>query len=215
MTSLSPIKIVNVMAFVDWNSQLLLASSSAEWDFDSVAQRAFKHTTRRIARCLSKMNSDWRFKVSLRLYHGWHKGYEPTPNRRAVQVVIGRTDFSALSQRQNVVFSESVGFGDRLISAMDGRLHDRLGIHLPNTLRTRYKKVLEEKMVDTALAADVVSTAYSNGDGWVVVVTEDDDAIPAVLTAEAIVGARGGKVLLLMGRAAGPMVNLDQIIFRG
>ncbi len=123
-------RIVSVAAFVDWNAQLLLTRRDATVDPEGVAEVAFRQTTRRIARCLSDLDSSMRFKVAMRLYHGWHKGYEPTANRKAAQVVVGRADFATLSQRPNVVFSPNVGFGDRLTSALDRRLHARLAIHL-------------------------------------------------------------------------------------
>jgi hypothetical protein len=119
----------------------------------------------------------------MRLYHGWHKGYEPTPNRKAAQLIINRTDYATLSQRQNVVFLPNVEFGDKLANALDKRLHRRLGIHLPNTVRRRFGDELEEKMVDTALAADVVATAHFDSADWILVVTEDDDLIPPIYVA--------------------------------
>jgi hypothetical protein len=63
-----------------------------------------------------------------------------------------------------------VEFGDRLTLALDRRLHPRLGIHLPNTVRRRFETDLfQEKMVDTALAADVVATAHREAADWILV----------------------------------------------
>jgi hypothetical protein len=204
-------RIVNVAAFVDWNAQLLLTGRDIILDPQEAAEQAFRQTTRRIARCLSDLDSVKRFKVTMRLYHGWHKGYEPTANRKAAQVVVGRADFGALSQRLNVVFSPNVGFGDRLTSALDRRLHPRLAIHLPNTLRKRYEE-FEEKMVDTALAADVVATAYREPGEWIVVVTEDDDLIPSVYVAEAALIGSGARVVVLRKRTQASMMNLDDLL---
>jgi hypothetical protein len=207
-------RIVSVAAFVDWNAQLLLAGRDATTDPEGAAEVAFRQTTRRIARCLGDIAPSRRFRVAMRLYHGWHKGYEPTANRKAAQVVVGRTDFAALSQRPNVVFSPNVGFGDRLTSALDRRLHPRLAIHLPNTLRKRYEEA-EEKMVDTALAADLVSTAYREAGDWIVVVTEDDDLIPSVYVAEAALVGSDAKVVLLRKRAQASMMSLDDLLVGG
>ena len=207
-------RIVTVTAFVDWNSQLLLIGKDSAGSPEGVAELAFRQTTRRIAQCLADIDPSKRFKVVIRLYHGWHKGYEPTANRKAAQVVVGRADFATLSQRPTVVFSPNVGFGDRLTTALDRRLHARLGIHLPNTLRKRYSKV-EEKMVDTALAADVVSTAYREAGDWIVVVTEDDDLIPCVYVAEAALFGSGAKVILVRKRAQVSMMMLDDLLVIG
>ncbi|MDP3670629.1 MAG: hypothetical protein Q8R69_13165 [Telluria sp.] len=208
-------RIVSVAAFVDWNAQLLLTRRDTDADPESVAELAFRQTTRRIARCLDDLDSRKRFRVNIRLYHGWHRGYEPTANRKAVKVVVGRADFATLSQRPNVVFSPNVGFGDRLINALERRLHTRLAIHLPNTLRKRYGETLEEKMVDTALAADVVATAHRDSNDWIVVVTEDDDLIPSVFVAEAALLGSGAKVVLLRKRVQASMMMLDDLLVNG
>lgn len=207
-------RIVSVAAFIDWNAQLMLTGRDCTADPEGVAELALRQTTRRIARCLVDIDASKRFRVSMRLYHGWHRGYEPTANRKAAQVVVGRADFATLSQRPTVVFSPNVGLGDRLTSALDKRLHARLAIHLPNTLRKRHSE-REEKMVDTALAADVVSTAYREAGDWIVVVTEDDDLIPPVYVAEAALLGSGAKVILLRKRAQVSMMALDDLLVSG
>ena len=204
-------KTVNVTAFVDWNAQLLLSGLNIILKPQEAAEKAFRQTTRKIAKCVSHLDSNRNFKVVIRLYHGWHKGYEPTANRKAAQVVVARADFGALSQRPNVVFSPNVGFGDRLTSALDRRLHPQLAIHLPNTLRSRSAQ-FEEKMVDTALAADVVANAYREPDEWIVVVTEDDDLIPSVYVAEAALVGSGARVVMLRNRTGTSMMNLDDLL---
>jgi hypothetical protein len=214
-SSASTPAVVNVAAFIDWNAQLLLTNRDVDADPEGAAEAAFRQTTRRIARCLNDLDSGKRFRVMMRLYHGWHKGYEPTQSRKAAQVVIGRADYAALSQRPNVVFSPNVGFGDRLSNALDRRLHRKLGIHLPNTLRRRFAADLEEKMVDTALAADVVTTAHSDETDWIVVVTEDDDLIPAVYIAEAVLVGSSARVVLLRKRSQASMMVLDDLLRTG
>lgn len=204
-------RIVSVAAFVDWNAQLLLTGRDTIRDPEGAAGQAFRQTTRRIARCLSQIDSAKRFRVIIRLYHGWHKGYEPTASRKAAQVIVGRADFGTLSQSPNVVFSPNVGFGDRLTNALDRRLHARLAIHLPNTLRKRHEG-FEEKMVDTAIAADVVATAHREPRDWIVVVTEDDDLIPSVYVAEAALIGSGAKVVLLRKRPQNGMMILDDLL---
>ena len=70
-------------------------------------------------------------------------------------------------------------------------------------------------MVDTALVADVVSTAYRETGDWIVVVTEDDDLIPSVYVAEAALLGSGAKVILLRKRAQASMMNLDDLLVSG
>lgn len=201
--------------FVDWNSQLLI--TGIDWKtkpFDA-AKAAFKDSTRRITRCLVRVNPEGRFQVTLRLYHGWHKGYEPTGNLKAIRQVIAETDFAVLSDKQNVVFSGDIGFGDRLIAALPRRMHKRLAIHLPNTLRARGDLGYAEKMVDTAMAADIVVQAHQERADWIMLVTEDDDLVPALFAAEAIVDTRLARTLVLSKRALGNnFLNLDDLQMR-
>lgn len=208
--------IIDVLAFVDWNSQLLLTKRAVDKAPQRAAISAFKETTRRIARCLATANGSARFRVALRLYHGWHKGFEPTIDRRAVRSAIANTDFSTLSQRPNVIFAQNVEFGDTLLRALDRRLHKRLGIHLPNTLRDRdATHRVEEKMVDTALASDVLATAFDGNADWILIVTEDDDLIPPAYVAEAILFGLPRRVLLLRRRKNAHMISLDDLLVEG
>lgn len=212
----SSARITSVAAFIDWNAQLLLTRRDAQSDPEGAAETAFRHTTRRIARCLDSIGPDMRFRVAMRLYHGWHKGYEPTANRKAAQLVVARADYAALSQRPNVVFSPNVEFGDKLALALDRRLHLRLGIHLPNTVRKRPETDLfQEKMVDTALVADVVTTAHRDAADWILVVTEDDDLVPAIYVAEAVLARTNARVILLRQRSQPSLLKLDDLLRAG
>ena len=82
-------------------------------------------------------------------------------------------------------------------------MHLKQGIHLPNTFRDRGYQGHEEKMVDTALAADLVVCAYQDPNEWILVVAEDDDLIPPLFTAESIINAQQAKALLLSKRKRG------------
>lgn len=191
---------VPVTCFVDWNSQLIVTGVDYEKEPVNAARAAFTQTTRRIARTLAKTDLNEKFQVNLRLYHGWRKGYQPTANLLAIRAVIAETDFSTLSDVPSVAFSSNIGFGDRLIAALECRIHAKEGIHLPNTLRERNTKEHEEKMVDTALAADMVVCAYQDPGDWIFLITEDDDLVPPLFTAESIIYAHKGKALLLSKR---------------
>lgn len=199
-----PRKLIRVSSFVDWNSQLLLTGIEVTKNPVDAARLALQKTTKNIAKCLVHIDGGVNFQISMRLYHGWHKGYEPTANLRAVRQVISETDFSTASDKQSVSFSGSVGLGNCLISALPRRMHEKLGIHLPNTLRCRDRgrgrSELEEKMVDTALATDLVVSAFLYPEEWIVLVTEDDDLMPPLFTAESLVSLRSSRVVLLSKR---------------
>lgn len=191
---------IRVTCFVDWNSQLLLTGISSTEKPIEAAQTALRQVTKRIAQCLVKVSANKKFQVHLRFYHGWRKGYEPTPNFKAIRKAIAETDLSAASDNPNVTYASNVGYGDSLISALPQRLHAKQGIHLPNTLRDRGSSGFEEKMVDTALAADLVVCAYQDPDDWILLVAEDDDLIPPLFTAESIINLDRARVLLLSKR---------------
>ena len=153
----------------------------------------------------------------LEIYHGWYKGFEQTDNRRALATAAAGAYFPALSTRANVLIRPDLSYGDRLLSAFDKRLHLRLGIHLPNTYRAASRQqtkpgMFEEKMVDTAIAADVVHIAYSEPERWILVVGDDDDLVPPVFTAEAVRRAHDGRVIIMSRRTQGPFLKLDGIL---
>jgi hypothetical protein len=179
----------------------------------AAAELALDRLARRITRSLISIDETTLFKVSLRFYHGWHKGFEETGNRKAIKVVIANTDFSTLSTRPNIVFNPEIGFGDCLISALPQRMHVRPAIHLPNTLRDALSGGgVEEKMVDTALASDVIVSAYAEPGNWILVATEDDDIVPSLFSAEAATIRKGSRVLLMTERRRSKtFLKLDNI----
>ena len=174
------------------------------------AQRTFSQTLRSVGRALSAERQ--RFRVSFRLYHGWHKGWHPTDGFKAAAQAVGATDFTALSHHR-VDFSPTVQYGHTLIEASPERQHRRPPIHLPNTLRDQEKgQPPAEKMVDTALAADLLAWARRSPSEWALVLAEDDDVAPPLFAAEAWIKPHGGRVLLLRKRPAGQYLRLDGLL---
>ena len=153
------------------------------------AQRTLDQTVRSVGRTLSAERP--RFRVSFRLYHGWHKGWQPTDGFKAAAQAVGATDFTALSHHR-VDFSPAVQYGHTLIEALPERQHRRPPIHLPNTLRDQEKgQPPAEKMVDTALAADLLAWARRSPSEWALVLAEDDYVAPPLFAAEALARSRG------------------------
>ena len=174
------------------------------------ARRTLDQTLRSVGRALSAERP--RFRVSFRLYHGWHKGWQPTDGFKAAAQAVGATDFTALSH-DRVDFSSAVQYGHTLIEASPERQHRRPPIHLPNTLRDQEKgQPPAEKMVDTALAADLLAWARRSPSEWALVLAEDDDVAPPLFTAEAWIKPHGGRVLLLRKRPAGQYIRLDGLL---
>ena len=203
-----------VTVFVDWNSQIHNSETKTVSEVDT-ARLTLKYTGRNIGKILTRVDKTRRFDVSLRLYHGWHKGFEVTARKRALVEVSNELNFSGSSDFRNVLIRPTLEYGDRLISALSGRIHARLGIHLPNTWRTQERGSRTEKMVDTAIASDVVALAHQEPDRWLLVIGEDDDLVPPMFVAEGVRGVSQGRVLLSRKRQSGPFLKLDDLLIKG
>lgn len=212
----SSLRPVNVVAFVDWNSQIHAARAKRIGDDIAVAKHTLNYVGKVVTNALVSENSSLRYDVSLRLYHGWRKGFQESDRRIAVVSATAATDFASLSHKTNVVVRSEVGFGDNLMSAVAKRLHNKISCHLPNTLRQAIndKTRLEEKMVDTAIASDVVDMAHREMGKWIVIVGDDDDLVPALYVAEGAMLRSGGRIILIRTRPDTPFLNLDDIRYR-
>lgn len=201
---------ISATAFVDWTAQMHGAGVRRGTDVRTQAQRAFEQTTRLVQRALT--DEPARFRVALRLYHGWHKGWQATEHLKATIHAVANDNVVALSSPR-VSFSPTVQYGHTLLSALPERQHRNPPVHLPNTLRQHVRGGgPTEKMVDTALAADLLAWARYQPIEWALVLAEDDDLIPPLYTAEAWVRSAGGRTLLVRRRAAGQYLKLDGIL---
>lgn len=202
-----------VTAFVDWKTRMLHSGVLSDSDAMAGANRTLERTARLIENVLQEEQPGEHFRVKLRLYHGWHKGFEPTENRKAIISIVASTDFSVLSRSPLIVFSPEVEYGDLLLTALKTRRLTRPVIHLPNTLRRQDKgKMPREKMVDTALAADLLAWAHDQPSEWALVVADDDDFVPPVYVAEAWMSLYGGRVRLVRYRSSKKFLRLDGLV---
>jgi len=203
------------MAFVDWNAQIHGFGFNRLDDPNQRTENTLDRTLRGIARLLVSEASQCRFRVDLRFYHGWHKGFEPTENRRAMITAVARADFSAMVRHPSVLISPNIAYGDLLLDALELRCHGRQLVHLPNTLRQQGRgSELTEKMVDTALAVDLLAWARNSQNGWALLLGDDDDLVPPAFVAEAWTKPSGGRILLVRhqrGRQA--FLKLDGLLF--
>lgn len=203
---------ISVTAFVDWNSQIHNAGVSPH-DPRGNAKRTLTKTSKMIGRALTRLAPDFRFSVIFRLYHGWYKGWEPSENFRAITAIVSEIDFSMLIRTRNVIFSSEVQYGHTLLSALPERRHIHPPIHLPNTLRQQGRNLIrQEKMVDTALAADLLDWARGSQSGWALILSEDDDVVPPVLAAEAWTRPYGGRAFIVRIRRGDPFLKLDGLL---
>ncbi len=166
--ALSMTRPISVTAFVDWNAQVHNARAQRLRPMQQ-AKRTLQKTTKSIGRALAKNDPSARFSVAIRLYHGWHKGWAPTDSLRAIIETASPGELAALSH-SNVRFSERLDYGHTLLSALPERTHTTPPLHLPNALRQQSRDSRpQEKMVDTALAADLLHWARSEPKEWAIV----------------------------------------------
>ena len=200
---------IPVTAFVDWDAQMHNIRRFAE-EPRARAKQTLSRTARAVEKVLVEQAPDSRFAVGFRLYHGWYKGWEPTDNLRSIITTAAETDFPALSRKLSVTFSPTIHYGHTLRSALPERGHQRPPIHLPNTWRRQSEgSKRREKMVDTALAADLLDWAHTTPNEWALVLAEDDDCVPPVFTAEAWIKPHGGRTFIVRTRSPSPYLKLD------
>ena len=209
------IEIVNAYVFVDWNTQT--HGTASVWGKSTeeslLAECVFSLVLRKTSLILLKTPSNMRFNLHIRGYHGWHKGYQPTDRRKAVQT-LANEDLPGMITNPRVLF-RSFNFGDKLVTALPKRLSSALGCHLPGTLRTQSGRAEPtEKMVDTALASDLVALASQERDAWYIVFGEDIDLVPPVFVAEAFLEAGSGRVVLSRKRKrnSNELLALDGLV---
>lgn len=201
--------------FVDWNTQILAAP--AEFEDDPVGKCRF--ALLRVGKLATKYLRDTYpqdlFRVRIRLYHGWTAGTTQTPNRRAFAKVPEAMRPDDIFPSSRILAASEIEFGDRLIDALPIREQRGSRIHLPNTFRRQHSdREPTEKMVDTALATDLLSWARTEPDSVALVFSGDDDMVPPVFTAEAWMSPYGGTVRLHrpIGRGDSRYLALEGLI---
>ena len=112
----------------------------------------------------------------MRVYDGWHAERAPTPNRVDFEKLYGSPgaadDFSRTIG--GVSFPYRPEFGDHLV-------HDERYGTLYDTHRAQ-----GQKMVDTAIVADALALLMTDFADLVIIVSDDDDYIPAMVTGDAL-----------------------------
>lgn len=210
-----PRDIRKVGLFVDWQNRLLSVPRELNDDATERCGYALRAVGKEIVKILCLIDNNCVFRVRIRLYHGWTSGVTQTENRRAIQF-LPEYDFpDEIFPSARVIALTDIEFGDRLIDAYSERENGGLGIHLPNTRRRRPgSNRYEEKMVDTALAVDVLSWAKAEPNSLALIVSSDDDLIPPVFVAEAWMKPHGGIVRLVRSSSRGESryISLEGLI---
>jgi len=125
--------------------------------------------------------------VYWRVYHGWHQGKTKSPDRLLFETYARSASARTI---ENVSFSTDFSYsGDLACLSRRSPIFDTLRLD-------RQTGDLNQKMVDTMLACDLLHAARSKEFYLHIVVANDDDILPALFTAE----AWQAKVLLLHTR---------------
>lgn len=201
----------NVTAFVDWNSQTYNAGVRRDLvragrGIDTV----LNYVASTVESVLSQYKQWDRYDVDVRLYYGWYSGLTKTKSRMGIEAL--SAEGSLPKARGKCTFSWDQPFGDKLMAALDRRLHRRLNLHLPDTLRDDGDGGSREKMVDTALVADLLAVTRSNSQGWKLVLAEDDDVIPGILVAEKWSSEHGGRCILARRRSEMGHMRIEELL---
>lgn len=168
----------SALVFVDWDSARRVANRgkvATRRKPEREIEEAIDALQDEVATILPKGDI---YRVSWRLYHGWHEGTTRTTDRKLMDEFVIR--YSPRTIRR-ISFGGDFAFGDQMLCS-SGRMP------LRHTLRRRtvgHKFVYDQKMVDTALVADLLHAARTKDHDYLVVIGDDDDLLPGLLAAEA------------------------------
>jgi hypothetical protein len=166
---------LSVFALIDWHNCIRHISPRFGDNPERKLPDAILALQQAIARALARIDSTSAHRVTLRLYHGWHRHREPTPDRRIFEKFAIDPTFARRFQR--ISFCRGFDFGNELTCDT-----------IRNPLYATYQGTGQEtgqKMVDTAIACDLLHLLRYGGANIAIIVSDDDDLLPALFTAEA------------------------------
>ncbi|WP_125921992.1 hypothetical protein [Pseudomonas fulva] len=178
--------------FIDWDSASRVSRMRITKDMPAKVrhlciQQAYSDLQQKIIDKLTEIDSKSSIRIlNTRIYHGWHRGQEPTEDRRVWDTL--RRELRPV-YRERISYLPDVHFGNELICrGARSVLYDTLR---PDRERP---EITGQKMVDTALVSDLLSFCRSESSNFrrnekpstlAIVVGDDDDLLPGVFVAEA------------------------------
>lgn len=162
-------------ALVDWHNLTGYPSITYGKDPRREIPSVILKLQEQVARALTAFGSGHKYRVITRIYHGWHREHEPMPVRRDFESYA--TDASTARRLANVVFGSSIQFGNELLC------HE--GAHPLHSTLHAGNQDKGQKMVDTSIVCDALHLMRFGLADSTVIVADDDDFIPAMLTAKA------------------------------
>jgi len=170
-------------ALVDWHN----LEGYLDFKFSANPRKhlpdAILRLQRQVSKVLTTAGSGDRFRVTLRLYHGWHQERDATPIRRDFELFANEPQFAR--RFSNISFNAGFQFGNELL-CQNGKSP------IFSTFRGKGQSV-GQKMVDTSIVCDLLHLVRYGYADTTIVVADDDDFIPALLTAK----AWSGRAILL------------------
>ena len=158
-----------VYLFVDWHNAQHYVAPNFHKDPRRQLPDALLQIQQQTAKMLTALNAAKRYRVTMRIYHGWHSERNSTPIRRDFEqfsndVELART-FSKVS------FTKGFDFGNEPIF-----LNPQFPLYSTN-------RPQGQKMVDTAIVCDLLESLRTDIAQVGIILSDDDDFIPAVMAA--------------------------------
>lgn len=161
-------------ALVDWHNLTGYPNVVYGADPRREIPSAILRLQEQVARALNALEPGEKFRVITRIYHGWHREREEMPVRRDFELFAN--DRTMARRLTNIVFSAGFQFGNELLC-------DYGASPLHSTFRGGNQDK-GQKMIDTAIVCDCLHLLRFRLADAAIIVADDDDFIPAMLTAQ-------------------------------
>lgn len=187
----------SVYALVDWhNVQDFAVPSFAHAPRKNIPAAVFE-IQRQVALALQSFGGGAdKYRVNLRIYHGWHKEREQTPLRRDFEMFA--SDPAMARRISNVSFVKGYQFGNELLCSPDAA---------PLYATFRSSGATGQKMIDSSIVCDLLHLFKTKTADIGMIISDDDDFVPAVLTARA--WAANAILLRRPGSAVSHVTDMD------
>lgn len=186
--------ITQVKTFIDWDTARRISKPAIRKTTDNRNLISMMEIQELIYELLYDIDKSLNFRITYRIYHGWHRGKTKTPDLLDFEKLSAESKFSR--RIGNCSFAPEISFGNNLICGGKRSF-------LYDTLRRRDQSDKDEqKMVDTALVSDLLASVRQDRDAIYLVIGDDDDLLPGVITAD----SWGAKITL--ARIIRPLDNL-------
>lgn len=165
-----------VRTFIDWDTARRIVKPTIKRSGQTQSLTSMLELQEFISELLQEADKTANYRITYRIYHGWHRGKTKTPDLIAFEKLSAE---SSLSRRIGTCsFAPEVVFGNNLLCGGKRSI-------LFDTLRRREEADKDEqKMVDTALVSDLLTSVRQERDAIYLVIGDDDDLLPGVITAE-------------------------------